>query len=159
MRDGQTEGYTGGCKRRREKNKAKVKEWAKHIKVPFLHCTERRFYPHSSFLSPTSPSTPSPSPSPSPLTTCTDIRTEPPIDGGIQYYCPSVSNRLIRTAPLVSWDKDVLLQARRLAATVMTSWGCACHSFCLGDEVATGGRCRSAGGRSSECTRERVAGG
>jgi len=46
-----TEGYIEGCKRRREKNKAKVKEWAKHIKVPFLHCTERRFYPPPLFVS------------------------------------------------------------------------------------------------------------
>jgi len=30
LRDGQTEGYIEGCKRRRKKNKAKVKEWVKH---------------------------------------------------------------------------------------------------------------------------------
>ena len=40
-----TEGYIEGCKRRREKNKAKVKEWVNHIKVLFLHCTEHRRCP------------------------------------------------------------------------------------------------------------------
>ena len=48
------------------------------------------------------------------------------------------------------------------------AYGCPNHAWMpslgaglirLSQEVATGGRCRSAGGRSSECTRERVAGG